>query len=56
MVRNIIIAIIAIIVLWLILSWAGIIGGEPDVVPVEEPAAVDEPAEPVEPVEPAPAD
>ena len=45
MVRNIIIAIIAIIVLWFILSWAGIIGGGDEV--------VDEPIGEVEEVEPA---
>ena len=45
MVRNIIIAIIAIIVLWFILSWAGVIGGD------DVGEAVDEPVEEVEPVE-----
>lgn len=38
MVRNIIIAIIAIIVLYFILVWAGVIGGE-EVVEEMEPAA-----------------
>jgi hypothetical protein len=39
MLRNIIIAIIAIIVLYFILSWAGIIGGADDVPEAVEPAA-----------------
>ena len=46
MVRNIIIAIIAIIVLWFILSWAGIIGGGDEIEEVGDEEAVEE----VEPV------
>ena len=47
MVRNIIIAIIAIIVLYFILVWAGVIGGG------EVVEDVDPVVEEVEPVEPA---